>query len=109
MESRAEKFLRQQGLQSVTRNYRTRLGEIDLIMRDKQTLVFVEVRYRKSNRWGSALESIGYRKQQRLVAAAQDYLSKTDAETAARFDVVTYDGQTDKPSEWISNAFEADA
>ena len=65
-ENRAERFLLTKGLQLICRNYRCRWGEIDLIMKDKDELVFVEVRFRKYNAYGGALESIDYFKQKRL-------------------------------------------
>lgn len=110
----AEHFLRQQGLKLKERNYHCRRGEIDLIMIDDQVLVFVEVRFRKQAKYGSALESVDYRKQQKLIKAAQYYLMKNfpNNEPPCRFDVVAIDGnQTPKPSknpiEWLPNAFTA--
>ena len=63
-----------QGLSLLTRNFRSRLGEIDLIMDDGQSLVFVEVRYRRGNAFGSGAESVNRRKQARITACAQHYL-----------------------------------
>lgn len=110
----AEHFLQQQGLKLKERNYHCRRGEIDLIMVDNQVLVFVEVRFRKQAKYGSALESVDYRKQQKLIKAAQYYLMKhfPNNEPRCRFDVVAIDGnQTPKPSknpiEWLPNAFTA--
>ncbi|MDO7634797.1 MAG: YraN family protein [Porticoccaceae bacterium] len=83
-------YLLLQGLQLVARNYRTRRGEIDLIMRDGRCLVFVEVRFRKSSRYGSAEESITAAKCQRLQSAAEAYLQHfrlTDS-IGARFDAI---------------------
>ncbi len=103
MEERAHSFLEHQGLRLVTRNYRCRRGEIDLIMFDSETLVFVEVRYRKSSRFGTAAETVGSRKQSRLIAAAGHYLSHCHTQPPCRFDVVGIDGNN--RIEWIKNAF----
>ncbi len=100
-------FLEKQQLRRVTQNYRCRVGEIDLIMRDSDTLVFVEVRYRTNPAYGSALESVTYAKQQRLIRAAQYYLQqkRLTEKVRCRFDVVVV--QPDSPIEWIKNAFDA--
>ena len=103
-EMRAEEFLGRQGLAIVARNYRTRLGEIDLIARDGDTLVFVEVRLRTDARFGGAAASITPRKQRRIVAAARQYLAGLRRVPPCRFDVVALDG--DAP-EWLRGAFEA--
>ncbi|HEX7466326.1 MAG TPA: YraN family protein, partial [Usitatibacter sp.] len=87
-EEAAARYLEERGLEIVARNYRTRLGEIDLVARDGATLVFVEVRMRSSERFGGAAESIGWRKRSRLEAAARQYLARLRREPACRFDVV---------------------
>lgn len=102
------KFLLKQGLRLITRNFYCRSGEIDLIMQDKEHLVFIEVRYRNSNIFGSAVESITYNKQQKLLKAANYYLSqnKLIEKVACRFDVVAITSlQSEKNTEWIKNAF----
>lgn len=103
-------FLTARGLRLLERNFRHRRGEIDLIMQDKTCIVFVEVRYRSSARFGSALESVDRRKQARLVTAAQHYL-QTHAEAAkhsARFDVISVEpGGRDAAITWIRDAFRA--
>lgn len=104
-EQRAERYLQQQGLLPLERNYRCRWGEIDLIMRDQQTLVFVEVRYRKNNDYGGALASVDPRKQSKLIRSAQHYLSTHNGLSAARFDVVALHG--DDTLNWVANAFDA--
>lgn len=109
-EQLAERYLQSQGLQLQQRNYRCRGGEIDLVMNEGETLVFVEVRYRKHQGFGGAAASVDYRKQQRLLLAAQHYLQKHRAENRpCRFDVVAVtpgnDGQN--AIEWITNAIEA--
>jgi putative endonuclease len=103
-EARAEAMLLAQGLTLVQRNYRCRGGEIDLIMRDGGTLVFVEVRYRRSERFGGAIASIDRRKQARLTAAAGYYLQRHPSPLPCRFDVVAI-GAGDRV-DWIRNAFD---
>ena len=106
-EELACKYLCKQGLKLLTRNYHCRRGEIDLIMRDKESLVFVEVRYRRQSRYGSASESVNWQKQQRLIAAAEHYLlHEFKTQPAARFDVIAINGIKDAIElEWIHNAF----
>ncbi len=104
-ETFAEQYLVQQGLQPVTRNYRCKQGEIDLIMQDKGTLVFIEVRYRKSDRYGSAAESVTSRKQSRIIAACNHYLINHKINCPMRLDVVAISG--DNAINWIPNAFQA--
>ncbi|VUD60064.1 hypothetical protein TDB9533_02837 [Thalassocella blandensis] len=103
-ESLARKHLEQHGLRYIERNFRCRQGEIDLIMQDGQTLVFVEVRFRKSSHYGSAVESITPAKQKKVVTATQLYLQKKKLgeNQAIRFDVV---GVEQNKIEWIKNAF----
>jgi len=83
---------------------RTRFGEIDLVARDGETLVFVEVRLRSSDRFGGGAESIGAHKRRRIVAAARHYLARVRPEPPCRFDVVTLDGGA---PEWLRAAFDA--
>lgn len=87
-EALAADYLMRQGLTIVARNFRTRFGEIDLIARDGRTLVFVEVRLRRSTRFGGAVESITARKRARLVAAANGYLAGIGREPPCRFDAI---------------------
>lgn len=98
------------GLRLQARNYRCRSGEIDLIMRDGETLVFVEVRFRSSNRFGGAAASVDAAKQQKLIRAAQTFLAEQRCNhLPCRFDVVTvcpHDGGM--RVDWIPNAIEAD-
>jgi putative endonuclease len=91
-EARACAFLQQQGLILIERNFRCRVGEIDLIMRDAQTLVFVEVRCRKDRRFGGAAASVGRVKQQRLLRSASAYLSRLARPPACRFDLIAIEG-----------------
>ncbi|MEM7304034.1 MAG: YraN family protein [Pseudomonadota bacterium] len=99
-------FLLSHGLQLITRNYHCRYGEIDLIMQDNDTLVFVEVRYRKSEAFGGALESIDKTKQRKLVFTANHYLSQSADLQTSRFDVVAL--TENAPPEWIIDAFMED-
>ena len=101
-EEQAARFLAGHGLQLVARNYRTRLGEIDLIARDGATLVFVEVRLRKDARFGGAVESITARKLSRIAAAARQYLMRIPRVPPCRFDVVCIEGGEAK---WMRDAF----
>ncbi len=89
----------------MTRNYRCRGGEIDLIMRQGETLVFVEVRYRAHATHGGAASSVTRRKQHKIVLAARHYFKQhaiNEANQACRFDVIAFEG--DQP-DWIQNAF----
>ncbi len=92
-EDRALEFLIAQGLTLVTRNYRCRFGEIDLVMRDAAVLVFVEVRQRTQATYGDAAASVGFVKQQRLWRTAEHYLLRFARPPACRFDLVAIDGQ----------------
>lgn len=108
-ERRAERHLRAAGLVTVARNWRCRGGELDLVMRDGATLVFVEVRARTRGSFASAAESVGPRKQARLVHAAEAYLQTLSELPPCRFDVVTVDHErgTEAQLAWIRDAFEA--
>ena len=105
-------YLRSQGLKTVDKNFHCRHGEIDIIMLDKNMLVFIEVRYRKNNNFGGGLESITTTKQQKLRKTAELYLQINQHYKNARFDVVsmsktnqTSDNQQKYIFEWITNAF----
>ena len=97
-EDRALGYLQRQGLHLVTRNYRCRIGEIDLIMREGRLLVFIEVRQRTHAQYGGAAASVGSVKQQRLWRTAEHYLTGLSDPPACRFDLVAIDGQS---LEWI--------
>ncbi|MDO9011169.1 MAG: YraN family protein [Gallionella sp.] len=103
----AAEYLQQQGLKPVTQNYRSRFGEIDLIMQDGVTLVFVEVRQRSSASFGGAAASIDHHKQQRLIRTAQHYLANLNRLPPCRFDVVLMDDANGRNAEWLKNAFDA--
>jgi putative endonuclease len=93
-EDRALAWLQQQGLVLVARNVRSRRGEIDLVMRDGQVLVFVEVRQRRSAEHGGAAASIDANKQARMWHAAEFYLLRQRRQEACRFDAICIDGDS---------------
>ena len=104
----AAEFLQRQGLVRLVTNYRNRTGEIDLIMIDDQTLVFVEVKQRRDNRFGLPEESVGMAKQAKLRRTAASYLQRHDRlqSWSCRFDVVAITGNPQAPvCRWIQNAF----
>jgi putative endonuclease len=100
-EALAARFLTARGLVIVSRNYRCRGGEIDLIVRDGKTLVFVEVRLRRSQAFGGAAESITATKRRRLRLAAQHYLVRLVREPPCRFDAILLDGLAAENIEWL--------
>ena len=109
-ESIAQDHLRENGLETLAVNYRCRHGELDLVMLDDSTIVFVEVRYRKSSSYGSGTESVTTAKQQRLIATANHYLQHTGSSenVACRFDVVAISDIRKCPDiDWIKDAFDA--
>ncbi|TAN78623.1 MAG: YraN family protein [Gallionella sp.] len=103
----AAQYLRQHGLKPVAQNYRSRFGEIDLIMRDGATLVFIEVRLRRSANFGGAAASIDARKQQRIICTAQQYLAGLARTPPCRFDAVLMDDARGRNAQWLKNAFGA--
>lgn len=106
-EDRALRHLQSRGLKLLERNYRCRGGELDLVMREGETLVVVEVRSRSNPGYGSAAESVDGRKQRRILLATQLYLvaHPEHADRALRFDVVAFDGAG--KLDWITAAFDA--
>ena len=108
VEQAAEYYLQQQGLQPLERNFSSRGGEIDLLMHDGDTLVFVEVRFRKSDRFGTPVESVTASKQRKLLQTAQLYLLARPLwrNKPCRFDIVAArPGESGLQFEWIKNAF----
>jgi len=89
-EAMAAKFLQKKGYKIITKNYRCRFGEIDIIAQDKNTLVFVEVKARSGARYGMGYESVRPDKQAKLVKTAQHFMAE-NGEAPARFDVVSID------------------
>jgi putative endonuclease len=107
-EEAAVQFLCQQGYQILERNFRCRLGEIDLIARDGRTLAFIEVKTRRSQRFGPAAAAVTLEKQRHLIKASQVYLiQKREAHALCRFDVVTIEMNMQAPRiELIKDAFQ---
>jgi putative endonuclease len=105
----AADYLKQQGLKLLETNYRCRFGEIDLIMRDNKTLVFVEVRLRSNAMFGGAVYSINSSKQKKLIITAEHFLQQhtTLAKQACRFDAILMDKTSATDLQWIQNAFDA--
>ena len=106
-EALALQHLIDSGLRLIERNWSCRSGELDLVMLDGDTVVFVEVRYRKHAAWGGALESVDARKRQRLILAAELFLQRESrwGKQPCRFDVVAI-GPGDTGLNWLRNAFE---
>ena len=106
-ERSARRHLKVQGLNFIEANFSSRVGEIDLIMKDVNTLVFVEVRYRKNLKFGSPLETITPNKQRKIRLTAERYLAKHRLQNAdCRFDTVGLSGNLAAPTiDWIKNAF----
>lgn len=107
----AQTHLEEHGLQLLVRNWRCRLGELDLVMLDGDTLVFAEVRYRRHAAWGGAESSVDPRKQRRIAAAAQVFLQTHPqwSRRPCRFDVIAISpGDQHLPVQlnWIRGAFE---
>lgn len=97
-------YLTQSGLKLIEKNYSCALGEVDLIMQDTgNTLVFIEVRYRKNTLYGGAAASVTKSKQQKLIRTAQHYLQKQRYLPACRFDVIAVENNQ---INWIKNAID---
>lgn len=115
-ENLAYSFLLKQGLSLVDKNFTTRAGEVDLIMYDKkeaETLIFIEVRYRKNQYFGGAAASVTHKKQQRIIKAALAYQQQHAPQSSMRFDVVAIEGdnvgnkiKNDIEIDWIKSAFD---
>jgi len=106
------RYLKSQGLKLVSKNFSCPLGEIDIIMLDKNLLVFVEVRFRKNNNFGGGLESVTSAKQLKLRKTAELFLQQNRQYENARFDVVSMSktkqswlGQQQYKFNWVTNAF----
>lgn len=111
VEAAAREHLTDAGLQPVAANANYRLGELDLVMLDRDTLVFIEVRYRRDDRFGGGAASVDFRKQRKLVRAAQLFLQRHPryADGPCRFDVVEAEGDPTAPQlNWLRDAFRAD-
>lgn len=121
VERAACEFLCQQKLRCIAKNYRSPFGELDLIMRDTRqnscnnnTLVFVEVRFRKHQKWGDGADSIDFRKQHKLIRTAEHFLQRHPnlQPLPCRFDVISVSYENSDTLaykfHWIENAFSAD-
>ncbi|HYA19368.1 MAG TPA: YraN family protein [Burkholderiales bacterium] len=102
----AATFLQNQGLKLLETNYRCRFGEIDLVLRDGDTLVFAEVRLRTDANFGGAAASITAKKREKLLKAARHYLASRRGTAPCRFDAVLLSGMRRRDIEWIKSAFE---
>jgi len=109
-EEDAARFLKNKGYKLLRRNYKTKLGEIDIVAQDKETLCFIEVKTRSSCIFGHPSEALTYAKQRKLSQLALFFLKEHNLiDKKARFDVVTVAYSQDKPRlELIKNAFELD-
>jgi putative endonuclease len=103
-EDAAAASLVKRSLKLLERNYRCRFGESDPVLRDARTLIFVEVRYRKSHSFGGAGESITTSKRRKLLRAARHYMAAHSEFPACRFDAVLLNGDTPEV-DWIVDAF----
>ncbi len=111
VEAAAFGFLQGHGLHLLARNANARGGELDLVMQDGETLVFVEVRYRATDAYGGGAASVDAGKRRKLVRAAQAFLLRHPryANAPCRFDVIDASGDPDAPRiEWLQDAFRAD-
>jgi putative endonuclease len=111
IEAAARDFLLGQGLRAVAANANYRFGELDLVMLDRDILVFVEVRYRRDARFGGGAASVDAGKRRKLVKAAQAFLAahRRFADAPCRFDVVDASGDPASPAfDWLRDAFRAD-
>lgn len=104
-EKLAATYLTNNGLKLIAQNYHCRFGEIDLVMTDKTTLVFVEVRLRKSNYFGDAAASITPQKQHKIQLTAQHFLQSYPSLPACRFDVILMNKIELHAISWLKNAF----
>ena len=104
-------YLSDHGLKKLDKNFHSKMGEIDLIMEDKKTIVFVEVRYRSRQQYGTAIETVHFHKRKKIVLTAQYYLQKNSRlqKYNCRFDILgvsTYNDQL--KFNWLKNAFTLD-
>lgn len=110
-EDRVAAFLIKRGYKVISRNYQCRFGEIDIIAEHNEYIVFVEVKTRKKDSLVAPAEAVNFKKRERIMLTAQDFISKTSCERQPRFDVaeVTVDEKADKSPKYhlnyIKNAF----
>lgn len=103
----AAAYLQRKGLTLIETNYRCRWGEIDLVLHDRDSIVFTEVRLRSSRNFGGAADSVDARKRMRIIAAARHYLADKKEVPPCRFDVVLLERLEPLRIEWIRDAFSA--
>jgi len=105
----AKQYLIQQGLVFIDSNFHSRQGEIDLIMKDGQVFVFIEVKYRKNNLFGGAVSAVSQLKQKKIKHCVAFFLQKinlNEYNTPCRFDVIALEGNINQPEvTWLKNAF----
>ncbi len=110
-EAQAKAYLQTQGLSFIEQNYHSRFGEIDLIMREQNTLCFIEVKFRKNQDFGGAANAIPYQKQQKIIKTAQIFINENRKfkRQAIRFDALMLQQYGEDTSiDWIPNAFYAE-
>ena len=109
-ERKALEYLKRNGLKPVTTNYNSPCGEIDIIMYDKNFIVFIEVKFRKNNNFINPLEAIDRHKCDKIIATSQYFQQGNHkvSKMMSRFDVIILSGNINNPKiEWIKNAFQA--
>jgi len=107
-EELAAALCRERGLVILETNHRTQAGEIDIIAKDSDILVFIEVKARAGDAYGAPFEAVTMRKRKKIQAVALSYMKKIRQEAPARFDVISVSVRDGKPSlEYIQDAFEA--
>ena len=107
-EERAGQLVVSMGATVIARNYTSRFGEIDLIVLDCERLAFIEVRYRRSSHFGTALASVSRAKQQKVLMTAQTFMASHEdyCNRYCRFDIIAFDGPRDRTSaQWLKGAF----
>lgn len=107
-ETFAARYLKHQGLKLLERNFTSSFGEIDLIMKDNETLVFIEVKFRTDSDWADAVETVTISKQQKIIKTAKHYKQKHKISEyiACRFDVIAIDNELNaENTEWFKHAF----
>lgn len=106
-EELAARLCTERGLSILELNHRTRLGEIDIIAKDGDVLVFIEVKTRAGNAYGAPFEAVTLKKRQKIRTVALSYLKKLKTEVPVRFDVISVSMQGKEPFlEYIQDAFE---
>jgi putative endonuclease len=97
-------YLIKNGYKILERNFRSKFGEIDIVAKDKKTLCFIEVKWRKNNIFGSGLDAISPKKRHKIILTAKSYLLAHEIDTLLRIDVLAIDGEAGE-YRLIKNAF----